>query len=308
MTEKIYDSMIELVGKTPLVRLIEASKETGCEILAKIEYFNPMSSIKDRAALSMIEDAEKKGLLNVNTTIVEPTSGNTGIGLAFVCAIRKYKLILTMPETMSIERRKLLKMLGAEIILTPGIKGMKGAVEIAESIVKERENHIILQQFTNKSNPEAHRKTTAIEIFNDCGGKVDILVATVGTGGTITGIGSKLKEKLPNIKIVAVEPVDSPVLSGGKPGTHKIQGIGAGFIPEIYDSSVVDEVVTVTSEDAFNESRNIAKKEGILCGISSGAAISGAKKIASNPENSGKRIVVIIPDTGERYLSTELFD
>lgn len=308
MTERIYDSMIELVGKTPLVRLNAASKETNTEMVAKLEYFNPMSSIKDRAALFMIEDAEKKGLLNKNTTIVEPTSGNTGIGLAFISSIKGYKLTLTMPETMSIERRKLLKMLGAKLILTPGKLGMKGAVDEAEKIVKEKKNHIILQQFTNKANSEAHKKTTAIEILNDCNNNIDILVATVGTGGTISGIGKALKEKIPHIKIVAVEPADSQVLSGKKAGAHKIQGIGAGFIPEIYDSSVVDEIVAITSEEAFSESRNIAKTEGILCGISSGAAISGAKKIASRPENRGKRVVVIIPDTGERYLSTELFD
>ncbi|HNW81290.1 MAG TPA: cysteine synthase A [bacterium] len=307
MKEKIFNSMLELVGKTPLVRLNRMSSDTGAEVIAKIEFFNPVSSIKDRIALAMIEDGEKRGVVKKGVTIVEPTSGNTGVGLAFVCAVKGYRLILTMPETMSVERRKLLKVFGAELVLTPGEKGMKGAVEAAEKLASDN-GYIILQQFSNPANPEIHTRTTAVEIINDCGGKIDFFVAGVGTGGTITGVGKVLKEKYPSVKIIAVEPADSPVLSGGNPGPHKLQGIGAGFVPAVFDKSVVDEILKITTDDAFSESRKIAKEEGVFCGISSGAALSAARTVASRPENKGKRIVVIIPDTGERYLSTALFE
>ncbi len=308
MKEMIFDSMLRLVGKTPLVRLNGISRETGSEVIGKIEYFNPMSSVKDRIALAMIEDGEKRGVLSKNVTIVEPTSGNTGVGLAFVCAVKGYRLVLTMPDTMSIERRKLLKILGAELVLTPGEKGMKGAIEAAEKMVAENPWHVILQQFANPANPEIHTRTTAVEILNDCNGHIDIFVAGVGTGGTITGVGKVLKEKNPDVLIIAVEPDDSPVLSGGTPGPHKLQGIGAGFVPAILDKGVIDEVIRVTTDQAFSEARKIAREEGVFCGISSGAALSAARTVASRPENKGKRVVVIIPDTGERYLSTALFE
>lgn len=308
MKEMIYGSMLDLVGKTPLVRLNGISRETGAEVLGKLEYFNPMSSVKDRVALAMIEDAEKRGVLSKSVTIVEPTSGNTGVGLAFVCAVKGYRLILTMPETMSMERRKLLRILGAELILTPGQKGMTGAIDAAEKMALENPDHIILQQFSNPSNPKIHEETTAVEILNDCGGKIDIFVASVGTGGTITGVGKVLKAKNPDVLIIAVEPDDSPVLSGGKPGPHKLQGIGAGFIPAVMDKDVADEVIRVTTDQAFSEAKKIAREEGVFCGISSGAALSAARTVATRPENQGKRVVVIIPDTGERYLSTTLFE
>lgn len=303
----IYNSMLELVGGTPLVKVNRMSRETGAEIVAKLEFFNPMSSVKDRIALAMIEDGEKRGVVKKGVTIVEPTSGNTGVGLAFVCAVKGYRLILTMPETMSVERRKLLKILGAELVLTPGEKGMKGAVDAAEKLASEN-GYVILQQFANPANPEIHTRTTAIEIINDCGGKIDFFVAGVGTGGTITGTGKVLKEKYPSVKIIAVEPADSPVLSGGNPGPHKLQGIGAGFVPSVLDRTVLDEIVKVTTDEAFSEARKAAVEEGIFCGISSGAALSAARRVATRPENKGKRIVVIIPDTGERYLSTALFE
>ncbi len=307
MKERIFNSMLELVGKTPLVRLNKMSSDSGAEVIAKLEFFNPMSSVKDRIALAMIEDGEKRGVLSKNVTIVEPTSGNTGVGLAFVCAVKGYRLILTMPETMSVERRKLLKILGAELVLTPGDKGMRGAVDMAEKLAAEN-GFVILQQFANPANPEIHTRTTAIEIINDCGGKIDFFVAGVGTGGTITGTGKVLKEKYPSVKIIAVEPADSPVLSGGNPGPHKLQGIGAGFVPAVLDRTVIDEIVKVTTDEAFSEARKAAVEEGIFCGISSGAALSAARRVATRPENKGKRIVVIIPDTGERYLSTALFE
>jgi cysteine synthase len=305
---KIYENILELVGNTPVVRVNGMSRETGAEVIAKLEFFNPLSSVKDRIAKAMIEDGERKGVVSKDVTIVEPTSGNTGVGLAFVCAVKGYKLILTMPETMSIERRKLLKILGAELVLTPGEKGMKGAIEEADRLVKEKPGHIILQQFANPANPDVHIRTTAKEILEDCDGRVDIFVAGVGTGGTITGVGKVLKEKLPAVQIIAVEPVDSPVLSGGNPGPHKLQGIGAGFVPDVLEKSVIDEIIQISTEDAFSEARKIAREEGIFCGISSGAALSAARKVASRPENKGKRVVVIIPDTGERYLSTPLFE
>lgn len=303
----IYSSMLDLVGGTPLVKVNRMSKETGADIVAKLEFFNPMSSVKDRIALAMIEDGEKRGVLSKNVTIVEPTSGNTGVGLAFVCAVKGYRLILTMPETMSVERRKLLKILGAELVLTPGDKGMRGAVDMAEKLAAEN-GYVILQQFANPANPEIHTRTTAIEIIDDCGGKIDFFVAGVGTGGTVTGVGKVLKEKYPSVKIIAVEPADSPVLSGGSPGPHKLQGIGAGFVPAVLDKAVIDEFVKVTTDEAFSEARKAAVEEGIFCGISSGAALSAARRVATRPENKGKRIVVIIPDTGERYLSTALFE
>ena len=302
----IYDDITKTIGNTPLVRMNNLT-QTEAVILAKIESFNPCGSVKDRIAVSMIEAAEKDGCLRPGTLLIEPTSGNTGIGLAFVCAAKGYKLMLTMPESMSVERRRLLQMLGAEILLTPAEKGMKGAIEAAEQLNKDNPNSIMLQQFKNPANPEIHRKTTAIEIWDDTDGKVDIFVAGVGTGGTITGCGEVLKEKNPNIQIIAVEPVDSPVLSGGGPGPHKIQGIGAGFVPDILDTDVIDEVVTVTNDMAFETSRKLAEKEGILCGISSGAAMAAAVEIAKRQINKAKNIVVILPDTGERYISTELF-
>lgn len=307
--EKVAKNILELVGNTPLMELGRFSREKGLSspLVAKLEYFNPAGSVKDRVALSLVEDAERRGVLGQGGTIIEPTSGNTGIGLAMVATVRGYRLILTMPETMSVERRKLLKALGAEIVLTPGAEGMPGAIAEAERLKESISGAVILQQFENSANVEAHRRTTAQEIWRDADGKIDIFVACVGTGGTVTGIGSVLKEKNPSVRIVAVEPASSPVLSGGKPGAHKIQGIGAGFVPKIYDSSVVDEVVAVEDADAFQASRDLARTEGVLVGISSGAALHAAAEVALRPENAGKRVVVLLPDTGERYLSTDLF-
>lgn len=294
------------VGNTPLIRLKNLSREMGVNIMGKMESGNPLGCVKDRIAVAMIDAAERDGLLSSATTIVEPTSGNTGIGLAFVSACRGYKLILTMPETMSIERRKLLRHFGAELVLTPGEKGMRGAIDKANQLLEEVPGAWMPDQFSNPANPEIHRLTTGLEIWEQADGNVDIFVAGVGTGGTITGAGSLLKEKNPAVRNVAVEPVHSPVLSGGKPGPHKIQGIGAGFVPEVLDRSVIDEIVQVTNDEAFETARKVARREGILCGISSGAALAAAVKIGARPENKGRHIVVILPDTGERYLSTDL--
>jgi cysteine synthase A len=304
---QIFPDITKTTGSTPLVRLNWISGGLHADILAKLEFKNPLGSVKDRIGLAMIEAAEQQGLINKKTLIVEPTSGNTGIGLAFVCAAKKYHLILTMPETMSVERRKLLKHLGAELVLTPGKEGMKGAIKKAQEIVSESTDVYMPNQFANPANPGIHRKTTAEEIWQDTGGGVDILVAGVGTGGTITGISEVIKERKPSFKTVAVEPSDSPVLSGGEPGPHKIQGIGAGFIPEVLNTRVIDEIVTVTNDQAFEVGRDLARHEGILCGISSGAAVSAALEIAKRPENTGKQIVTILASTGERYVSTELF-
>jgi cysteine synthase A len=304
---QIFPDITKTTGSTPLVRLNWMTGGLHADILAKLEFKNPLGSVKDRIGLAMIEAAEQQGLINKKTLIVEPTSGNTGIGLAFVCAAKKYHLILTMPETMSVERRKLLKHLGAELVLTPGKEGMKGAIKKAQEIVSESTDVYMPNQFANPANPGIHRKTTAEEIWQDTGGGVDILVAGVGTGGTITGISEVIKERKPSFKTVAVEPSDSPVLSGGEPGPHKIQGIGAGFIPEVLNTRVIDEIVTVTNDQAFEVGRDLARHEGILCGISSGAAVSAALEIAKRPENTGKQIVTILASTGERYVSTELF-
>ena len=306
----IAKNLTELIGKTPMLELnnYKNNNELKGNIIAKLEYFNPGGSVKDRIGFAMFEEAEKSGKINKDTVIIEPTSGNTGVGLALTAAAKGYKLMITMPESMSIERRKLLKAYGAELILTPAAKGMKGAIEAAEELAKQYPNSFIPQQFKNAANPEAHRKTTALEILEDLDGKVDILVAGVGTGGTITGIGSILKGKNENIKIVAVEPSASPVISGGSPGPHKIQGIGAGFIPDVLKTDLIDEVIKVDNEDAFKTSRELAKTEGLLVGISSGAAVVAAKELAKREENKGKNIVVILPDGGERYLSTELFE
>ena len=304
---EIFPDITKTTGSTPLVRLNWISRGLHADILAKLEFKNPLGSVKDRIGLAMIEAAERQGLIGKNTLIIEPTSGNTGIALAFVCAARKYRLILTMPETMSVERRKLLKHLGAELVLTPGKEGMKGAIKNAQEILSESTDAYMPNQFANPANPEIHRKTTAEEIWRDTSGGVDILVAGVGTGGTITGISEVIKGRKPSFKAVAVEPRDSSVLSGGDPGPHKIQGIGAGFIPEVLNTRIIDEIVTVTNDQAFEVARDLARHEGILCGISSGAAVSVALEIAKRPENSGKQIVAILPSTGERYLSTELF-
>ncbi len=306
---KIAKKLTDLVGNTPLLELSNYNKSKGVKahLIAKLEYFNPAGSVKDRIALAMIEDAEAKGILKEDSTIIEPTSGNTGVGLAFVASAKGYKLILTMPETMSIERRNLLKALGANLVLTPGPEGMKGAIAKAEALRQEISGGIILQQFENEANPAVHKRTTALEIWNDTDGKVDIFVAGVGTGGTVSGVGEKLKELNPNVKIVAVEPADSPVLSGGTPGPHKIQGIGAGFIPKTYHGEAVDQIIPVSNDDAIRTSRELSKKEGLLVGISSGAAAFAATKLALLPENEGKNIVVLLPDTGERYLSTVLY-
>jgi cysteine synthase A len=304
---KILSSIINTIGSTPLVRLKKLVEGLEAEMLAKLEFFNPLGSVKDRIGLSMIKAAEDSGLINPQTLIVEPTSGNTGLALAFICAVKGYRLCLTMPDTMSIERRKLLKHLGAELFLTPGKKGMKGAIEMAEDILSSEKNTFMPNQFKNPANPKVHRETTAEEIWQATEGKVDILVSGVGTGGTITGVSQVIKSRKTTFKAIAVEPADSPVLSGGKAGPHKIQGIGAGFIPDVLDQSLIDEVITVTNDDAFETSRKLAKKEGILCGISSGAAVWAAIKIAKREESRGKIIVAILPSTGERYLSTELF-
>ena len=307
---KIYTSATQLIGHTPLLKVTNYSKDQnieGVELLAKLEYFNPAGSVKDRIALAMIEDAEKKGILKEGSTIIEPTSGNTGIGLASVAAAKGYRTILTLPETMSVERRNLLKAYGAELVLTEGSKGMKGAIAKAEELEKSIPGSVILGQFDNPANPAAHAATTGPEIWEDTDGKVDIFVAGVGTGGTVTGIGTYLKSKNPNVKIVAVEPADSPVLSGGQPGPHKLQGIGAGFVPSVLNTGIYDEIFTVTTDQAFTTGRLIAHKEGILVGITSGAALYAAAQIAKRPENAGKTVVALLPDSGDRYLSTPMF-
>ena len=308
---RIIESALELIGNTPLLNASRYSKEAGIKdvkVLAKLEYLNPAGSVKDRIALNMIEDAEKKGLLKPGATIIEPTSGNTGIGLASVAASKGYKTILTLPETMSVERRTILKAYGAELVLTDGAKGMKGAIEKANELNKEIEGSVILGQFVNPANPEVHKKTTGPEIWEQTEGKVDIFIAGVGTGGTLTGVGEYLKEQNPNVKIIAVEPADSPVLSKGHGGAHKIQGSGAGFVPDVLDTKIYDEVIGIENEDAFAEGRAFAKTEGVLVGISSGAALKAAQILASREENKGKTIVVLLPDSGDRYLSTPLFN
>ncbi len=306
---KIYDSVLDLVGRTPLVRLgaISAIYSLKADLLAKVEYFNPAGSVKDRVALAMVQDAERRGIISPGATIIEPTSGNTGVGLALVAAVRGYRLILTMPETMSIERRKLLKARGAEIVLTPGAEGMAGAIAKADELHASIPGSVILGQFSNPANPLAHKAGTALEILEDTGGAVDIFVAGVGTGGTITGVGRGLKSRKSSVWTVAVEPASSSVLSGGSAGAHKLQGIGAGFVPDNFDRSVVDEIIPVSNEEAFAAARELSAAEGLLVGITSGAALSAAIKVASREENAGKTIVVLLPDTGERYLSTELF-
>lgn len=306
---RIYDSILETIGDTPLVRINRMSAERGCvgNVLAKLEFFNPLSSVKDRIALGMVEAAEAEGKIGADSLLVEPTSGNTGIALAFVCAAKGYRLVLTMPESMSVERRKMLKFLGAELVLTPAANGMKGAINKAEEIVAENDKAIMLQQFKNKANPAIHRATTAEEIWRDTEGNVDVFIAGIGTGGTITGVGSVLKAKNPNAKIIAIEPEASAILSGGNPGPHKIQGIGAGFVPEVLDRDVIDEVITVSNEDSFACAREVAKKEGIAVGISSGATLHAALEVAKRPEMKGKNIVFIVASMSERYLSTELF-
>lgn len=304
---QIYHDITETIGTTPLVRLNRIANGLHATILAKLEFRNPLGSVKDRIGLAMIKAAEEQGFMKSDTMIIEPTSGNTGIALAFVCATRKYRLTLTMPETMSIERRKLLRHLGADIVLTPGNEGMKGAINKAREILSENPNAFMPDQFSNPANPEIHRRTTAEEIWNDTDGSVDIFVSGVGTGGTITGVAEAIKQRKPAFKAIAVEPADSAVLSGGKPGPHKIQGIGAGFIPKALNTGIIDEIITVTNDNAFETARSLAKTEGILCGISSGAAVWAAIETARRPENAGKQIVVILPSTGERYLSTDLF-
>lgn len=306
----IAKKLTELIGHTPLLELgnYEKKNDLGANIIAKLEYFNPLGSVKDRVANAMIEQGIKEGKINQDTVLIEPTSGNTGIGLAFVAASKGLRLVLTMPDTMSIERRRIVSALGAEVVLTPGAEGMKGAIAKAQALVEEYGNAVILQQFENKANPAIHRATTAEEIWADTDGKVDIFVAGVGTGGTVTGTGEVLKAKNPQVKIVAVEPAGSPVLSGGNPGPHKIQGIGAGFVPGVMNLDIVDEILQIENEDAFAASRAVAKAEGLLVGISSGAALHAATVLAKRPENKGKNIVVLLPDTGERYLSTSLFE
>lgn len=307
---KVAKQLTELIGATPILQLCNYEEEhgTNANILAKLEYFNPLGSVKDRVAMAMIEDGIKQGNINKDTVIIEPTSGNTGIGLAGVCAAKKLRLILTMPDTMSVERRKIVMALGAEIVLTQGRLGMRGAIAKADELKEKYGNAFIPQQFENPSNPEIHRLTTAKEIMDDMDGNVDIFIASVGTGGTITGTAQGIKAVKPDVKIIAVEPSGSPVLSGGQPGPHKIQGIGAGFIPKVMDMSLVDEIVTVSNEDAFAAARDVAKSDGLLVGISSGAVIHAAAQIAARPENEGKNIVILLPDTGERYLSTSLFE
>ena len=307
---KIYTSATQLIGHTPLLKVNNYLKDQnieGVELLAKLEYFNPAGSVKDRIALAMIEDAEEKGLLREGSVIIEPTSGNTGIGLASIAAVKGYRIILTMPETMSVERRNILKAYGAEIVLTEGAKGMKGAIEKADELAKEIPGSYIPGQFVNPANPEVHRKTTGPEIWKDTDGEVDLFIAGVGTGGTLTGVGEYLKSQNPDVKIVALEPASSPVLSTGKGGPHKIQGIGAGFVPDVLNTTVYDEIFTVENDDAFATGKLLAKKEGILVGISSGAALYGAIELAKRPENKGKTIVALLPDTGDRYYSTPLF-
>ena len=306
---KIYKSLTELIGNTPLLELSNYNGQNGLEakVLAKLEYFNPLSSLKDRIGYAMIKDAEDRGVINKDTVIIEPTSGNTGIALSFVAAAKGYRLIITLPETFSIERRNMMKALGAELVLTPGSEGMPGAIKRAKEIAAETPNSFIPQQFENPANPEIHRKTTAEEIWRDTDGQVDIFVAGVGTGGTITGVGEALKKKKPEVRIVAVEPFDSPVLSGGQKGPHSLQGIGAGFVPAVLNRDVLDEIITVKTNEAFDTARSLARTEGLLVGISSGAAAFAATELAKRPENKGKNIVVLLPDTGERYLSTKLF-
>jgi cysteine synthase len=303
----IHHAIDTTIGRTPLVRLNRTGGDIHAEIVAKLEFFNPLGSVKDRIGAAMIDDAEKKGLIGPNTLIVEPTSGNTGIGLAFICGARGYRLCLTMPETMSVERQKLLRHLGAQLVLTPGPQGISGAIEKANAILAENPGAFMPNQFANPANPRIHRETTAEEIWADTAGDVDILVSGVGTGGTLTGVGGFFKEKKPGFQCVAVEPADSAVLSGGEKGPHKIQGIGAGFVPQVLDRSLIDEVITVSNDDAFETARQLAAREGILCGISSGAAVWSSVQVAARTENAGKRIVTILPSTGERYISTELF-
>lgn len=306
---KIAKELTELIGNTPLLELshFEEKQKLEAKVIAKLEYFNPAGSVKDRVAFAMIEDAERKGILKADSVIIEPTSGNTGVGLAFVAAVKHYKLILTMPDTMSVERRNLLKAFGATIVLTPGAEGMKGAIAKAEELRDNTPGAVILQQFENPANAAIHRRTTAQEIWKDMDGKIDIFVAGVGTGGTVSGVGQTLKAYSQRVRIVAVEPSDSPVLSGGKPGPHKIQGIGAGFVPPVYDHEVVDEIIQIDGDDAIRTGRELAREEGLLVGISSGAVVAAAVKLARRPENRGKNIVVLLPDTGERYLSTLLY-
>ncbi|HZK40481.1 MAG TPA: cysteine synthase A [Atribacterota bacterium] len=304
---KIANDVTELIGNTPLVKLNKIARDVKAEIVVKLEFFNPCGSVKDRIGVSMITEAEKKGFLKKDSVVVEPTSGNTGIALAFVCAARGYRLVLTMPDTMSVERRKILEAFGAEIVLTPGSEGMKGAIKKAEEIVKNNCKAFMPQQFKNPANPGAHRETTALEIWKDTDGKVDIFVAGVGTGGTITGVAEVIKKRKPSFKAIAVEPANSSVLSGGEPGSHKIQGIGAGFVPDILNKDIIDEIIKVTNEEAMICARRLAKEEGIFAGISSGAAVWAALELAKRKENAGKLIIVVLPDSGDRYLSTELF-